>query len=52
MQNFCFVAHRKEILEQALITFRNVLRDQNFGELLSEILRLADWNTCFARYRC
>ena len=29
-----FVAHRKEILEQALITFRNVLRDQNFGELL------------------
>ena len=31
---FLFVAHRKEILEQALITFRNVLRDQNFGELL------------------
>jgi len=29
-----FVAHRKEILEQARITFRNVLRDQNFGELL------------------
>ena len=31
---FLFVAHRKEILEQARITFRNVLRDQNFGELL------------------
>ncbi|MDE2127585.1 MAG: DUF3427 domain-containing protein [Armatimonadetes bacterium] len=28
-----FVAHRKEILEQALQTFRQVLRDQNFGEL-------------------
>ncbi|MFD2570098.1 DUF3427 domain-containing protein [Spirosoma soli] len=28
-----FVAHRKEILEQALTTFRGVLRDANFGEL-------------------
>lgn len=29
-----FIAHRKEILQQALITFRNVFRDSNFGELL------------------
>jgi superfamily II DNA or RNA helicase len=29
-----FVAHRKEILEQALLTFRNILRDHSFGELL------------------
>lgn len=29
-----FVAHREEILRQALGTFRAVLRDQNFGELL------------------
>ncbi len=29
-----FVAHRQEILQQALTTFRHVLRDQNFGELL------------------
>jgi superfamily II DNA or RNA helicase len=28
-----FVAHRKEILEQAQATFRHVLRDANFGEL-------------------
>ena len=38
-----FVAHRKEILEQALITFRNVLRDHSFGELLvgdSEAVRM------------
>lgn len=28
-----FVAHRQEILQQALVTFRAVLRDQNFGEL-------------------
>ncbi len=29
-----FVAHRQEILQQAQVTFANVLRDQNFGELL------------------
>jgi HKD family nuclease len=29
-----FVAHREEILQQALGTFRGVLRDQNFGDLL------------------
>jgi superfamily II DNA or RNA helicase len=29
-----FIAHRQEILEQALECFRAVLRDQNFGDLL------------------
>jgi superfamily II DNA or RNA helicase len=29
-----FVAHRKEILAQALASYRHVLRDQNFGDLL------------------
>ncbi len=29
-----FVAHRREILEQAIATFRNVLRMADFGELL------------------
>ncbi|MBL8888198.1 MAG: DEAD/DEAH box helicase family protein, partial [Phycisphaerales bacterium] len=29
-----FVAHREEILRQALGTFRAVLRDQNFGDVL------------------
>jgi superfamily II DNA or RNA helicase len=28
-----FVAHRKEILEQALLTFRGVIKDNNFGDL-------------------
>lgn len=28
-----FVAHRQEILQQAQATFRQVLRDQNFGEM-------------------
>ena len=30
-----FVAHREEILEQALQSFRHVLRDHGFGELLT-----------------
>jgi len=30
---FLFVAHRKEILQQAQKTFQHVLRDSNFGEL-------------------
>lgn len=29
-----FIAHREEILRQALGSFRGVLRDQNFGDLL------------------
>ncbi len=29
-----FIAHREEILRQALATYRAVLRDQNFGDLL------------------
>jgi len=29
-----FVAHRKEILEQSLQTFRGVLRDPNFGDIM------------------
>jgi len=29
-----FVAHRREILQQSLFTFRAVLRDQNFGDLM------------------
>jgi superfamily II DNA or RNA helicase len=30
---FLFVAHRVEILQQACITYRHILRDSNFGEL-------------------
>jgi superfamily II DNA or RNA helicase len=29
-----FVAHRQEILQQSLATFRNIVRDGNFGELM------------------
>lgn len=31
---FLFVAHREEILKQSLTTFRAILRDYNFGDLL------------------
>lgn len=43
-----FVVHRKEILQQALDCFRNVLRDQNFGELLVDGLVPEGWRHVFA----
>ena len=43
-----FLAHRKEILEQSLYTFRNVLKDQNFGELWVGNDRPADKTHMFA----
>ena len=43
-----FVAHRKEILQQALATFRGVLRDQNFGELWVDGIEPERFNVVFA----
>lgn len=43
-----FVAHRKEILEQSLQTFRQVLKDANFGELLVDQFRPTEWGHVFA----
>jgi superfamily II DNA or RNA helicase len=43
-----FVAHRKEILQQARACFRSVLRDQNFGELLADGEVPIEWNHVFA----
>jgi superfamily II DNA or RNA helicase len=43
-----FVAHRKEILQQTLVCFRSVLRDQNFGELLVDGEVPTEWNHIFA----
>jgi superfamily II DNA or RNA helicase len=42
-----FVAHRKEILKQSLQTFRQVLKDSNFGELLVDGFQPNDWNQVF-----
>lgn len=43
-----FVAHRKEILQQAQATFQGVLRDNNFGELWVDGLEPDSYNRVFA----
>ncbi len=42
------IAHRKEILQQALATFRQVLRDPSFGELWVDGERPSRWRHVFA----
>ncbi len=43
-----FVAHRKELLEQSLRTFREVLQDGSFGELLVGGRQPSEWRHVFA----
>ncbi len=43
-----FIAHRKEILQQSLVTFRHVLRDGAFGELYVDGHRPDEWQHVFA----
>ncbi len=43
-----FVAHRVEILQQALRTYREVLRDGNFGQLLSGAFTPDSYDHLFA----
>lgn len=43
-----FVAHRKEILQQALATFQGVLSDNNFGELWVDGIEPEKYDTVFA----
>lgn len=43
-----FVAHRGEILKQSLATFRQALRDPNFGELWVEGRKPTDFEHVFA----
>ena len=43
-----FVAHRREILEQSLRTYREVLRDGDFGEAYFEGTRPERWRHVFA----
>jgi superfamily II DNA or RNA helicase/HKD family nuclease len=43
-----FVAHRKELLEQSLRTFREVLQDGAFGELLVGGAQPRQWRHVFA----
>ncbi|MEU5876354.1 DUF3427 domain-containing protein [Spirillospora sp. NPDC047279] len=48
VDSLLFVAHRKEILTQSLSTFRTVLKDGSFGELLVDGIRPRDWKHVFA----
>ncbi|WP_340537729.1 DUF3427 domain-containing protein [Nocardioides sp. GXZ039] len=43
-----FVAHRREILQQSLRTYREVLADANFGELYVDGARPERWQHVFA----
>jgi superfamily II DNA or RNA helicase/HKD family nuclease len=43
-----FVAHRKEILDQSLLTFRHALHDASFGELWAGSDRPRDFEHVFA----
>lgn len=43
-----FLAHRREILDQARTTFRHVLRDGAFGEMLADGDEPARWEHVFA----
>ncbi|WP_245679200.1 DUF3427 domain-containing protein [Actinomadura hibisca] len=48
VDSLLFVAHRKEILEQSLSTFRTVLKDGSFGELLVDGNKPQQWQHVFA----
>lgn len=43
-----FVAHRKEILQQSMATFRGILKNQNFGELWVDGEEPSSYNHVFA----
>lgn len=43
-----FVAHRKEILQQAQSTFQGILKDHNFGELWVDGIEPEKFDTVFA----
>jgi superfamily II DNA or RNA helicase/HKD family nuclease len=48
VKTLLFVAHRREILEQSVATFRTILRSGTFGELLVEDHRPQSWDHIFA----
>ncbi|MBE0655928.1 MAG: DEAD/DEAH box helicase family protein, partial [Bacteroidales bacterium] len=43
-----FVAHRKEILQQALITFQGILKNNNFGDLWVDGIEPDKYDSLFA----
>ena len=47
-KSLLFIAHRKELLEQARWTFQQVLKDPQFGELLVDGKKPTSWHHVFA----
>ena len=47
VKSLLFVAHRSEILQQSLITFRTIMRQGSFGELLVDGNRPTEWKQVF-----
>lgn len=45
--NLLFIAHREEILKQSLECYRCILRDQNFGEIVSGNYEITTLNNLF-----
>jgi superfamily II DNA or RNA helicase len=45
---FLYIAHRKEILQQAQATFQGILRDNNFGELWVDGIEPEKYDCVFA----
>jgi len=48
VKTLLFVAHREEILKQAIGTYRLVLQDNTFGEFLGGGYEPSNWNVVFA----
>lgn len=48
LPSLLFVAHRKEILEQARRSFREILQDEHFGEIYVGGVRPTNWKHVFA----
>jgi superfamily II DNA or RNA helicase len=47
VKTLLFVAHQKNILDQSLVTFRTIMRDGSFGELLVDGDRPSEWMHVF-----
>jgi superfamily II DNA or RNA helicase/HKD family nuclease len=47
VKTLLFVAHREQILSQSLVTFRTIMRNGSFGELLVDGNRPTDWSHVF-----
>jgi superfamily II DNA or RNA helicase len=47
VSSLLFIAHRKEILQQSLTTFRTIMRSGTFGQILVDGQRPSEWKHVF-----